>query len=100
MAVDDAHGGMDSIIGFAPVKLTYDFDLSFVKKKWLIFVRQHPDETYSPINRLLLLVLLSGIIMVAILSTLGTYAANKIGKPILLLKEGAELIGKGILSID
>jgi PAS domain S-box-containing protein len=95
VAADDAHGGRDSIIGFAPVKLTYDYDLSFGKKKWFIFVRQHPDETYSPINRLLLLVLLSGIIMVAILSTLGIYAANKIGKPILLLKEGAELIGKG-----
>jgi len=95
VAADDAHGGIDSIIGFAPVKLTYDFDMSFGKKKWFIFVRQHPDETYSPINRLLLLVLLSGIIMVAILSTLGIYAANKIGKPILLLKEGAELIGKG-----
>ncbi|MBI3584897.1 MAG: PAS domain S-box protein [Nitrospinae bacterium] len=104
IAKDDAHGGMDSIIGFAPVKLTYDFDLSFGKKKWFIFVRQHPDETYSPINRLLLLVLLSGVVMVAILSTLGIYAANKIGKPILLLKEGAELIGKGDfehrLSID
>lgn len=95
IARDDAHGGIDSIIGFAPVKLTYDFDMSFGKKKWFIFVRQHPDETYSPINRLLLLVLLSGIIMVAVLSTLGIYAANKIGKPILLLKEGAELIGKG-----
>jgi len=104
IAKDDAHGGRDSIIGFAPVKLTYDFDLSFGKKRWFIFVRQHPVETYSPINRLLFLVLLSGIIMVSILSTLGIYAANKIGKPILLLKEGAELIGKGNfehrLSID
>lgn len=95
IADDDAHGGNNSIIGFAPVELTHDFNLSFGEKRWFILVRQHPNETYSPINRLLILVLLSGIIMVAVLSTLGVYAANKIGKPILLLKEGAELIGKG-----
>ena len=95
VAEDDAHGGKNSIVGFAPAKITFDPNLNFGDKKWYIFVRQHPDETYSPINRLLFIVMLSGILMVAILSTFGVYAANRIGKPILLLKEGAELIGKG-----
>ncbi|OGV95493.1 MAG: hypothetical protein A3I04_04245 [Nitrospinae bacterium RIFCSPLOWO2_02_FULL_39_110] len=95
IAADDAHGGRNSIIGFAPVKFLYDSNLKSGKKRWYVFVRQHPDETYLPIYKLLIIVLLSGILMVAILSTLGIYAANKIGRPILLLKEGAELIGKG-----
>lgn len=95
IAVDDAHGGRNSIIGFAPINFLYDSDLSPEKKRWYVFIRQHPDETYSPIYKLLIIVLLSGMLMVAILSTLGVYAANKIGRPILLLKEGAELIGKG-----
>ncbi|MBI3815213.1 MAG: PAS domain S-box protein [Nitrospinae bacterium] len=95
IAEDDAHGGENSIIGFAPVKLPYYSDFNFGNKKWYIFVRQHPDETYSPIKRLLIIALLSGIMMVAVLSTLGIYAANKIGRPILLLHEGAELIGRG-----
>src|SRR3972149_6787472 len=49
IAVDDAHGGKSSIIGFAPVNSTFKMGKdNFGGKAWYIFIRQLPEETYAP----------------------------------------------------
>ncbi|MEK7679260.1 MAG: cache domain-containing protein, partial [Deltaproteobacteria bacterium] len=54
IADDDAHGGKDSIIGFAPVASTLRAGAGyFGTKAWYIFIRQFPDETYAPMHALL-----------------------------------------------
>lgn len=98
VAADDAHGGENSIIGFAPVVSTFNMGPdNFGGKRWYIFVRQLPDETYAPMHTLLWEASLLGITLIVVLSLLGFYAARRIIKPISLLTEGAELIGRGRL---
>jgi len=94
---DDGHGGTKSIIGFAPVRITGFNGDSFIEKDWYIFVRQNPQETYTPISNLLLKISISGFLLIGAFALTGYYAANKIVTPILLLKEEAELIGIGNL---
>ncbi len=98
IADDDAHGGEKSIVGFAQVKMPPSAgEDSFGGKMWYIFVRQHPDETYAPIYKLLWKISIAGAALIAVLSLLGITAANKIINPVLDLKKEAELIGDGNL---
>src|SRR4030066_1948840 len=98
IAGDDAHGGKNSIIGFAPVPSTFHMGPdNFGGKKWYIFVRQLPDETYAPMHTLLWEVSFLGLTLIVALSLLGFYAARRLIRPIRLLTEGAELIGRGRL---
>jgi len=54
IALDDAHEGKNSIIGFAPVISTFNMGPeNFGGKAWYIFIRQLPEETYAPIYVLL-----------------------------------------------
>ncbi|MBI5180757.1 MAG: HD domain-containing protein, partial [Nitrospirae bacterium] len=101
IAEDDAHGGKNSVVGFAPVNYVekYSSDgVNFGGKKWYIFVRQDPSETYAPINRLMWQVSIIALSLAIVLGTLGFYAANKIMKPIHTLHASAEIIGNGDLS--
>jgi PAS domain S-box-containing protein len=96
VASDDAHGGKNSIIGFAPVISTLHAGPdNYGGKSWYIFVRQLPDETYAPMYTLLWKVSFLGLALIVLLPMLGFYAARRIVKPIGLLTEGAELIGSG-----
>ncbi|MBI5327712.1 MAG: PAS domain S-box protein [Deltaproteobacteria bacterium] len=98
VASDDAHGGTDSIIGFAPVESTLHSDKGwFDGNKWYIFIRQSPNEVYAPIYSLLLRISIFGAVLIAMLSLTGVYAARKIVRPINELYKGAELIGRGNL---
>src|SRR3990172_3614935 len=98
VAVDDAHGSNNSIIGFAPVNSTFRMGTdNFGGKRWHIFIRQLPAETYAPMYTLLWEVSFLGIALFVVLSLTGFYAARRIVKPIGLLTEGAELIGRGRL---
>ena len=95
---DDGHGNKHSIIGFAPVRFPKERGINnFADRGWHVFIRQDPAETYTPIYNLLLKVSISGFLLIGIFTLTGFYAANKIVEPILLLKEEAELIGKGNL---
>ncbi len=101
IAEDDAHGGKNSVVGFAPVNYVekYSSDgINFGGKKWYIFVRQDPAETYAPINRLMWQVSIIALSLAIVLGSLGFYAANRIMKPIHILHTGAEIIGNGDLS--
>jgi len=98
VAADDAHGGSDSIIGYAPVRLTQMMGPdNFGGKIWYVFIRQLPRETYAPMYSLLKKIYLLGAVLVAVIIPLGVYASRKITRPIRLLTKGAELIGQGRL---
>ena len=101
IAEDDAHGGKNSVVGFAPVNFVekYSSDgVNFGGKKWYIFVRQDPSETFAPINRLMWQVSIIALSLAIVLGALGFYAANRIMKPIHILHTGAEIIGNGDLT--
>ncbi|MEK6680190.1 MAG: HD domain-containing phosphohydrolase [Nitrospirota bacterium] len=101
IAEDDAHGGKNSVVGFAPVNFVekYSSDgVNFGGKKWYIFVRQAPSETFAPINRLMWQVSIIALSLAIVLGALGFYASNRIMKPIHILHTGAEIIGNGDLS--
>jgi signal transduction histidine kinase len=93
IAEDDAHGGHNSIVGFAPINFTNTFtESSLGGTKWYAFVRQDPAETYAPVYTLLKTVGLIGFGMVIVLASLGFYVGRLIVKPILLLQEQADSI--------
>lgn len=98
VAPNDAHGGKNSIIGFSPVKTTLQMGKdNFGGKRWYVFIRQLPEETFAPLYTLLWRVSILGSLLVTLLSLLGYYLARKIVRPIKLLSESARLIGQGHL---
>lgn len=98
IAEDDAHGGRDSIVGFYPLRLSNQLVReSFSGNSWYVFIRQHPTETYAPIQRLLTKVSFLVFSLIGVLTLMGFYASKKIVEPILLLKKESELIGEGNL---
>jgi len=99
MARDDGHGGIDSIIGFAPTLETSEITMNSTGKKWHSFIRQDPKELYAPINSLLLSVSFSGIILIGFVAVMGVFLSKRLARPIQILHEGAEEIGKGNLDV-
>lgn len=99
MAEDDGHGGKDSIIGFSPAVETSEITANSTGKRWHSFIRQDPKELYAPINSLLLSVSLSGIFLIGFVAFMGVVISKKLAKPIQVLQEGAEEIGKGNLDV-
>lgn len=93
IAEDDAHGGHNSIVGFAPINFTNTLtESSLAGNKWYAFVRQDPAETYAPVYTLLKTVGMIGFGMVIVLASLGFYVGRLIVKPIFLLQEQADSI--------
>ncbi len=98
IADDDAHGGRDSLVGFAPVRLSDHLEPgSLGGKRWLAFVRQDPAETYTTLDQLLVKVLAYGLVVFGLLVATGAWVARRIAKPIAVLQEGAQRIGSGSL---
>src|SRR5205085_9618279 len=74
IADDDAHGGHNSIVGYAPIRFSHPItEGSLGKRSWYAFVRQDPVETYAPIYTLLKTVGIIGFGMVTVLASLGFY---------------------------
>lgn len=97
VAEDDAHGGHNSIVGFAPITFTNKLtETSLGGNQWYAFVRQDPDETYAPVYTLLRTVGLIGFGMVTALASLGFFIGRLIVKPILLLQEQADAIRQNV----
>ncbi|MGH7255877.1 MAG: PAS domain S-box protein, partial [Nitrospirales bacterium] len=98
VATDDSHGGQNGIVAFAPLRLGEGLSPSSLGgKRWLIFVRQDPKETYAPLDQLLITVAGYGLLVVGALVGAGVLAARRIARPIRTLQEGAQLIGGGQL---
>ncbi|HEU4686439.1 MAG TPA: sensor histidine kinase [Nitrospira sp.] len=90
IAEDDGHGGVDTVVGYAPVR-----GLVLPDNSWHILVRQQPSESYAPIRDQVRNLAMIGFIMVALLWTIGRYVAARIAKPIQTLREGVEAISQG-----
>ncbi len=100
VAADDAHGGHDSIVGFAPVNPRHRLNPdSLGQQAWYTFIRQHPDETYAPLGGLLTKVGLVGSGLALWISFLGFFAGRIIVRPIRMLKEEARAIGTAALAL-
>ena len=99
LAMDDGHGGRDSIIGFAPLVKTSNITENSTGKSWHTLIRQNPKELYAPINSLLTLVSLSGIILTGFVAVVGIFLSKRLTKPIQDLQKGAETIAKGNLDV-
>ncbi|HET6370270.1 MAG TPA: histidine kinase dimerization/phospho-acceptor domain-containing protein, partial [Nitrospiria bacterium] len=92
-AARDGHGGKNSIVGFAPVS----FRGIKSTAPWHSFIRQDPHETIAPIRSLLTKVVLSGLSLVGVMAVLVFVAAERMVRPIRLLREGTRQIGAGAL---
>ncbi|GEM_PF-845900 len=99
MAKNDGHGGIDSIIGFAPAVEASEMTLQSTGNRWHSFIRQDPRELYAPINSLLFSVSLSGIVLIGFVAMMGVFLSRRLAKPIQALHDGAEEIGKGNLDV-
>ncbi len=98
VAADDAHGGKNGIVGFAPLRLGDKLgSTSLGGKRWMTFVRQNPQETYAPLDQLLVQVAAYGLVVLAVLWGTGVIVARRIVRPIRVLQEGAQVIGSGNL---
>ncbi len=97
-AENDSHGGRNGLVGFAPVRLGEDLvPGSLGGHRWVAFVRQDPEETYAPLNKLVWQVALYGVGVFGVLWGTGILVARRITKPIRSLHEGAQRIGGGHL---
>ena len=95
---NDSHGGQNSIVGFAPVRLGNNLTSgSLGSKRWVTFVRQDPQESYAPLSRLVLQVTVYGLGVFGVLMLTGLAVARRIARPISLLHEGVQRIGSGRL---
>lgn len=98
VAADDMHGGHNAIVGFSPVRLGPKLAPgSLDGKRWLTVVRQNPDETYAPLNHLVIEVAAYGGLVFALLLGTGLLAARRIVRPVQALHEGVQRIGTGSL---
>jgi signal transduction histidine kinase len=97
VAEDDAHGGHNSIVGYAPIRFAHLLsEASLGGNAWYAFVRQDPAETYAPVTALVREVGLIGFGMVSVLALLGFFVGRQIVKPIVLLQEQADSIRRDV----
>jgi two-component system, NtrC family, sensor kinase len=98
-APSDGHGGQStSIIGFAPVPETSratngDPNIG----SWHTFVWQASAELFAPIRHFLTWMAVFSFVAVALMTSLGYLAANRIVTPVRRLQKAAQLIGRGEL---
>lgn len=95
---DVHYPGSESINGFAPVRVSAEPGTNFGGKVWYIFTSQDPRETYGPVYTLLGWIVISGIVAIGLLTSLGVAAARRIARPIQVLQTGAQVIGNGNLN--
>lgn len=100
VAEDDAHGGHNSIVGAAPVRFAHRLSpASLGRTRWFAFVRQQPEETYAPINSMLLVVGLIGFGLVVVLASLGFVVGRRIVSPILALRRETEALQQHVAAL-
>jgi signal transduction histidine kinase len=100
VAEDDAHGGHNSIVGYAPIRFAHALsEASLGGNAWYAFVRQDPAETYAPVYTLLRVVGMIGFGMVILLASLGFYVGRLTIKPIVLLQEQADAIRRDVREV-
>jgi nitrate/nitrite-specific signal transduction histidine kinase len=95
---DVHYAGRESIVGFAPVKITFTLGKDNLNgKRWYVFTSQDPGETFLPVFSLLERIGIAGLIGACLIIILGYLNAGKIVKPVKELQKGADIIGSGDL---
>jgi len=105
---DDAHGATGSLVGFAPIKLSQKglHPDSFGRKKWVIFTRQEPSETFQSLLEFRKAVGWYAFTLAILVMILGVVAfrrimkAQKVHQADVVHKEKAESIAKLIDSFQ
>ena len=99
LAIDDAHGGKNSIVGFAPVRFLNSLGPgSLGGNQWYAFIRQDPRETFAPVRSLLWQILLFEGIIIGLGGIFGMMIVRKfVLTPLGILQEGAQRVEKGDL---
>lgn len=94
---DDGHGGRNSIIGFSPLLYINSLGEDNIGgHRWYTFIRQSPEETFAPLYRLMLYILMLESIIVLSICTLGVYIVRRlIVSPIRILTTGVERVARG-----
>lgn len=96
-AENDAHGGRNSIVGFAPVDEVNLLLKGSISKSWHSFIRQDPKELYSPLYTMLRDVIIYGVLLIGVIIGAGLILSERLVKPIEALQKGTEIIGRGDL---
>jgi len=94
----DSHGAENSIVGFSRVRINEPLaPESFGGREWFTYVRQDPQETYAPLDQMLIKVAAYGVVVFGILWLTGIVVARRIVSPIESLRDGVQRIGSGNL---
>ena len=95
---DVNYPGRQSLVGFAPVKITTAHGKGNIDgKRWYVFTSQDPSETFMPVYSLLLRIGIAGLAGAGLIAILAYITAGKIVRPVRELQKGAELMGTGDL---
>ena len=95
---DVTYHGRQSIVGYAPVKITAELGKENINgKRWYVFTNQDPSETFMPVYSLLLRIGIAGLAGAGLLAILAYITAGKIVRPVKELQKGAEQMGAGDL---
>ncbi len=92
----DGHGSKDlSIIGYSPLEETNKIISSSTGKSWFTFAWQSSEELFTPMQKLFWWASIAGIVSIILIATMGSYAADRIVRPIKQLQKTAVAIGQG-----
>lgn len=97
---DDAHGGKDSVVGFSPLRYLNSLGTeSLAGHKWYTFIRQDPAETFAPVKRLMLMLLIVESSVVLLIYALGVYIVRRLVlNPVAVIHDGVDHIERGNLN--
>ena len=97
-SADVTYRGRQSIVGYAPVKITAELGKENINgKRWYVFTNQDPSETFMPVYSLLLRIGIAGLAGAGLIAVLAYITAGKIVRPVKELQKGAEQMGGGDL---
>lgn len=92
----NGHGSSEvSLIGYSPLAETAFFTQRSTGQKWFTFAWQASDELFEPTYKLLLWISATGLFSILLIVVMGSFASDKIVKPIQKLQETAGRIGRG-----
>jgi len=99
IAADDAHGGKHSVVGFSPLRYVNSLGPENLGGyKWYTFIRQDPAETFAPVKRLMLMLLIVDFSIVLLICALGVYFVRRLVlNPVDIIHSGVDHIERGNL---
>ncbi|PIQ97252.1 MAG: hypothetical protein COV67_05165, partial [Nitrospinae bacterium CG11_big_fil_rev_8_21_14_0_20_56_8] len=84
-----------SIIGFAPLLQTNQITRASTNGEWYTFAWQSSEELFASTQKLFLWISAAGLVSILLIILMGSFASDRIVKPIRLVQRTAAAIGKG-----